>query len=294
MRFSGILGATVLALACGAAHGEQSVFKPLTLAMQPEDETVYERPLPPTEAELFNQGGVNLDFWVYYGIDRSEVGGSEDSANLQFDGVVKFNLGERLPHPFFGVFVNVYDRDPVSRFQEIRPFVGAELTLRPFIFEGGHIAYIFPNREEQDTNEFYGKITLMDGELFRTMSGEPVLSPYVLAAYDYDIYNGWYFEAGVSHRFAIEGTGLSVKAEGLVSYVRGYELFARTPGGEDTGFQRWEVGVTANYNLNQLLNIAKRYGNWSINGYIRYTDNLDDELRADRQIWGGAGIEFTY
>src|SRR5207253_10314620 len=139
-------------------------------------------PGSPREEEGINQGGVsfNLDFsyltdYVYRGIDRSESGGAEDSPNLQFDTSLSFDLG-RLPHPFIGAFVNVYDSDPISRFQEIRPYFGAELRLRPFVFTVGHNSYIFPDRDEFNTNEVWGKITFDDSMLFKTES--PVLSPY--------------------------------------------------------------------------------------------------------------------
>jgi hypothetical protein len=289
------------AIGAVAACAEGDTIRPVKLALQGDDESVYAKPMPPSEGDLYNQGGVNLDLRVRYmtdhvfrGVDRSEVGGREDATNLQFEGLVAFNLGQRVPHPFLGVFVNVFDSDPVSRFQEIRPIFGAELKLRPLVFAVGHNSYIFPNREDQDTTEGWAKVTLMDGELFRTPNAEPILSPYILAAYDYGVFNGWYFEAGIRHEFVIEGTGLTLTVDALASYSMGIELFAQTPGGEDTGFQRWEIGLTARYSLNQLLNIPRRYGQWAISGYVRYTDNLSDELRADTQVWGGVGIEFSY
>ena len=39
---------------------------------------------------------------------------------------------------------------------------------------------------------------------------------------------------------------------------------------------------------------AKRYGDWSVIGYLNYTDGLENELRADTQVWGGLGIGFKY
>src|SRR5207237_2207700 len=129
---------------------------PFKLALLPEDQSVYAPPAPPREAEAINAGGVHIGLvvryltdYVYRGIDRSEVGGHEDAPNLQFDGKLSFDLGQ-LPHPFVGVFVNVFDSDPVSRFQEIRPFMGFDWTLRPFVIEAGNIFYIFPERDGQN------------------------------------------------------------------------------------------------------------------------------------------------
>lgn len=288
----------VFLLAAMATGARAQQIQPLQLCLQPDDQSVYRRPLPPAENELYNQGGANLDFnvqymtdYVFRGIDRSEVGGPEDAANLQFDGHLVLNLGPKVPHPFAGVFVNVYDSDPVSRFQEIRPYFGARLTLQPFILEGGHTAYIFPNRESQDTNEVWGKLTLMDNVFFKL--DKPVLSPYILVAYDYDLFNGYYIEAGIRHDFVIEDTGLTLTVDALVSYVRGIELFAG-PDGTDSGLQRYQLGLTAKYSLNELLNIPRRYGEWSLKGYLNYTDGLSDKLRTDTQLWGGGGIEFYY
>src|SRR5439155_23725461 len=85
----------------------------------PVDESVYAPPTTPTETEWSNTGGVNIDVdvryltdYIYRGIDHSEVGGHEDAPNLQLDEKVSFNLG-KAPHPFVGVFVNVYASDSI-------------------------------------------------------------------------------------------------------------------------------------------------------------------------------------
>src|SRR5688500_1402116 len=187
---------------------------PLYLQNGEYPETVYAEPGPPREDQGVNAGGVNLDLrvsyltdYVYRGIDKSEmlaadpgdegpgeeIEGSEDAPNLQVALQIEFNLG-RAPHPFAGVFANVFDDDPVSRFQEIRPFVGLEWSLRPFVLAAGHTTYIYPEREDLNTAEVWASVTLDDSVLWRT--DDPVLSPYVYAAYDYDIYDGLYVEAG--------------------------------------------------------------------------------------------------
>lgn len=276
--------------------------RPLRLSLLQDAETAYPptiyAPLvPPREDEGVNQGGVNLSLtvnymtdYVYRGIDRSETGGAEDAPNLQFDGQIKFNLG-RLPHPVVGVFVNVYNDDPISRFQEVRPFVGFDWNLKPLTVSAGHITYIFPEREDQNTSEVYLKVRLDDSRLFR--SDRPVLNPYVFAAYDYDRYDGLYVEAGLRHDIPIEDTGIVVSAVADVAYVLNHGDFSRT-GTQDTGFQHYEVGVIGSYSLNTLLNLSRRYGHWSLKGYLYYTDGIDNELRSDSQLWGGVGVTFDY
>ena len=48
------------------------------------------------------------------------------------------------------------------------------------------------------------------------------------------------------------------------------------------------------YSLNTLFNLPMRYGEWKLKGYLFYTDGLNNDLRADTQIWGGMGISFDY
>ena len=276
-------------------------------SMQGQDQSVYALPTPQTEEQGSNTGGINLDMKVTYltdhiyrGLDRSEAlnladeqddeDDAEDQANFQFDGILSFNL-DKLPHPFIGIFTNVLDADPVSNFQEVRPFFGAEWRIRPLILAGGNNLYQFPDRDELNTAEVWGRITLDDAAVFRL--DEPFLSPYVYGAYDYDEYNGWYIEAGVTHDFVIEDTGITITAQASVAYVYNHQYFAG-PEGDDTGLHHYGFGVIGKYSLNTLLNIPRRYGQWSFNGYLFYTDGIDDDLASDSDLWGGAGIQLTY
>jgi hypothetical protein len=289
---------------------------PLTLMQAPQYESVYAPPEPPDPQEGVNEGGVKLDLTVSYltdyvlrGIDMGEfaasmgtnppapsspdddLGGSEDSPNLQVDGQVMFDLG-KIPSPFFGVFVNVFDADPESRFQEIRPFFGLQLTARPITFAAGHNSYIYPDRDDLNTTEVFGKITVDDSYFFLT--DDPILSPYVYAAYDYDLYDGLYAEAGVEHDFVFEPLGIVLTAQASIAYVTGHQLFALTEGGDDTGLQHYRLGLIGQYDLNNSLGIPLRYGKWNFNGYLFYVDGIENDLRAETQFFGGAGIGFSY
>jgi hypothetical protein len=265
---------------------------PPSVYLQPSD------PAYPTGAELGNQGGVHLDFvfryltdYVYRGVDFSETGGGEDAPNFQFDTKVQFDLG-KAPHPYLGIFANVYNSDPVSRFQEVRPFFGAEWEIRPLTIDAGLNTYIFPEREDLNTSEFFVEFRFDDSYWLKT--DRPVLSPYVYGAYDYEEYLGWYFEAGVEHELVIEDTPLSFTFFADAAYVANHQFYATTTDGNDSGFQHYDVGMTVRYNLNAATSIPPRYGNWMIEGYLTYTDGIDDELLADTQLWGGAGLRFRY
>ena len=281
---------------------------------QPQPESIYAPPEAPQMEQGSNEGPVKLDltvgYWTDYifrGIDRSESGGSEDSPNILFDGTMTFDLG-RYPKLFVGVFSNVYDSDPISRFQEIRPYFGLELNARPVTFDIGNTFYIYPDRDDFNTAELWAKMTIDDSYFFR--SDDPIFSPYILAAWDYDTYNGLYVEMGVRHDFEIEGMPLTLSPIARIAYVSGNKEFRPVPpgtpnpdpafdfgpssSGNDSGFQHYDLGFEATYGLNELFNIPARYGKFDFKGYIFYTDGLSDNLRASTELYGGVGIGFTY
>jgi hypothetical protein len=310
------VGAAVLCVGAGAAAPavaeDRSAGEPFRLLVQSDYESIYAPPEPISANTGVNEGGVHLDLevsylteYVYRGINESNriastraIGDTvgrpdfrETAANIQVDTQLTFDLG-KAPHPFVGVFVNTFNADPESQFQEIRPFFGFELTLRPIIFTVGHNSYIYPDRDQINTTEVFGKITLDDSYFLRT--DEPVLSPYVYAAYDYDLYDAVYVEAGVEHAFVLEGTGIVLTAQAAVAYVNGYELYATPGSANDTGFQHYQLGLIGSYRLNPLLSIPNRFGDWTLKGFLFYTDGIENDLRADTGFWGGAGIGFSY
>ncbi len=285
--------------------------EPLRLDAQPEQyESVYAPPENAGDEKGTNQGGLNIDLRVGYlsdyiwrGIDRSESGGAEDSANFQFDGQLKWDAG-KFPHPFVGLFSNVYDADPISRFQEIRPYFGFEWTDRPITLSLGHSNYIYPDRDQFNTAEVWTLLKVDDSYFFRTE--EPIFSPYLLVAYDYDTNHGFYMELGISHDFVIENTPLTITPEASIAYVDNNKefraegasptdpAFSEGTTGPDSGFQHYQLGVEITYGMNQLLNLSTRFGKIDFKGYLFYTDGISDELRASTEIWGGVGLRFTY
>lgn len=264
----------------------------------PQFESVYAPPRPPTPDEGTNMGGAHINLsanyatdYIYRGREVLEPAGPEDSPTYQLDTKISFDLG-KMPHPFFGIFSNMAEKDQLSRIQEIRPYAGASWTLRPLTLTAGATAYIFPDRSALNTSEGFAKLSLDDG--FFNEKREPFLSPYVMVAYDIDKYDGWYAEMGISHAFKFEELGFTLTVHGNVGFVDGNELYRTNGYMTDTGFQHYEVGVTGTYALNSLLNIPKRYGDWSLVGFMNYTDGIDRHLDATRQIWGGCGLQFEY
>jgi hypothetical protein len=246
-----------------------------------------------------NKGRVHLslDFayanrYVYRGVDHDAVASHGNSLNLLFDGRLEFDFG-KYPHPFVELFTNVFDADPLSRFQEIRPIIGADWDLKPFDFTVSQISEIYPERESLNIPEVDIKITLDDYLLLNT--DKPFLSPYVLGAFDYQKNEGWYLEFGVKHDFVFEDLGLTVTPEANVAWISGLKqefVFLNTL--HNTGWQHFELGLTISYSLNHLLNVSKKYGEFDVKGYGFYDDKLNSLIVASNAFWGGIGLGFRY
>jgi hypothetical protein len=138
-----------------------------------EPDNVYVEPVAGLAPEQTNQGGIHflLDTtyfttYMYRGVDQSTPP-IRNERSLQFDAKLTFDLG-KLPHPFVGLFSNIYNDDKVSRFQEVRPYAGIEWTVRPITLSAGFTGYIFPNREGVDTQEIWAGIAADDSRFFHT------------------------------------------------------------------------------------------------------------------------------
>jgi len=263
-----------------------------------EPENVYlTQPVPKTE-QLINQGGVHfaleVDYasaYMYRGIDQSTPP-LRNEHSLQFDGRLTWDLG-KLPHPFVGLFSNVFNNDPVSRFEEVRPYAGLEWSARPITVAAGFNGYIFPNRKGLDTQEIWVSITANDSRFFH--EAQAVLTPYVYGAYDFDKYDGFYLESGIKHDFVLGDTGVVLTAVGDFAYVAHHKYFFGTgPLAHATGFQHYDAGAILSYDVGRAVGVPLRYGQWIVKGYLYYTGPVEAGLRANNRIWGGVGIEFKY
>lgn len=246
----------------------------------------------------YNEGALSLEIngrymtdYIFRGLEIVEPQTHEDAVNLQLEADLRLDLG-RLPDPFFHIVTNTAEGDDISNFQVIRPSVGLEWETEAFEVAVGTQSFTYPDRNELDTGEVFVDLQLNDGFLYSR--DEPLLGPFVFAAYDFDRFEGLYIEGGLRRDFAVADTNLRFRLEGLVAYVNNFELYSATPESDGSGFSHYQVGLLAEYRLNSLLNISRRYGQWSAAGYLYYTDGIDNELAATSQIWGGAGITFRY
>jgi hypothetical protein len=238
-----------------------------------------------------------LDFayankYVYRGVDHDAVATHGNSLNLLFDGKLEFDFG-KYPHPFVEFFTNIYDADPLSRFQEIRPILGVDWDVKPFDLQLSHINYIYPERETFNYPEIDFKVTLDDYLLLHTE--KPILSPYILGAFQYQKNEGWYVEFGFKHDFEFEDLGLTITPELNVGWISGLrQQFVFINNLRNTGWQHLEVGVNVSYSLNFLLNVSKRYGEFDVKGFGFYDDRLNSRITASNDFWGGIGLGFKY
>jgi hypothetical protein len=249
--------------------------------------------------QQLNNGGTHfsLDFayanhYVYRGVDHDAVATHGNSLNLLIDGKLEFDLG-KYPHPYVELFTNVYDADPVSRFQEVRPIVGAYWDVKPFDLDLSSVNYIYPERETFNSPEVDFKITLDDYLLLD--ADKPIVSPYVLGAFEYQKYEGWYIETGMKHDFFFEDWGLTITPEFNVGWISGLKqqfVFINTQ--HCTGWQHFELGVTISYSLNTLLNVSKKFGEFDVKGYGFYDDRLSADITSSNAFWGGIGLGFKY
>jgi hypothetical protein len=319
-RPAGDLQSSPIAFTWDPLPGFAAVFPPpsttsdvQTLMVSPvEPPSPYAPPEPEREDQGTNKGGVDVDFSfryltddVYRGISHNRAvfvnqpgkppEGSLHAANYQTEAKLSFNLGP-FPHPFVGVFANIDDSDPLSRFQEIRPYAGIDYTIRPLIFSSGVNAYIYPERERftpsPNTSEAFAKITLDDSYFFLTPGA--ILSPYIYGAYDYQANNGWYLEAGIKHDFDFQDFGVTISPYADVAYISRFRQQFIIVSRHASGFQHYDVGVTGDFSLNHLLKLAPRYGEFTIEGSLTYTSKFSNPEFANTELWGGVGLKYRY
>ena len=260
--------------------------------------SVYVPQETPSLEQLTNEGGVHfsldvsyLSHYMFRGVDQTTPPLDNEKA-LQFNSRLDFDLG-KLPHPFVGVFANIFNNDPVSRFEEVRPYFGLDWTIRPITIGVGYNSYVFPNREDRDTQEVWMSLGVDDAAVFHT--AHPFISPYIYGAYDYDKYDGFYLEGGIHHDFEIGNTGLVLRGVADVAYVSHDSYFLGTGAHpQSTGWQHYDVGLEATYDLKSMLGIPRRYGTWEVKGYLYYTSGIASRVLADTRVWGGVGLSFRY
>lgn len=273
---------------------------PAVATAQFEQESVYDLPPINVDGNGYNEGAVSLGVdaryvtdYVFRGIEIVEPTSSEDAANIQIQARIDLDLG-KLPNPFIQVFTNSAEGDDVSNFQVIRPMIGLHWETEGFSAELGLQTFTYPDRDALDTSEVFFQFKLNDGGIFNR--DDPVFGPYAFVAYDYDAFDGIYAEAGLDRTIPIEDTNFTLDLNAHVGFVDGYEALYSIDlaNPASSGFSHYQIQAGLGYDVNKLLNISRRYGQWSVKGTLAFTDGIDDDINASSQLWGGFGLEFRY
>ena len=87
-------------------------------------------------------------------------------------------------------------------------------------------------------------------------------------------------------------SNLDLTFEGLVAYVDHFaDLYGVGPSRQSAAAadsSHYQISLTSHYDLNTLLNISRRYGQFGVEGYLNYTDGIDDKTWRPRPS-SGAG-----
>ena len=289
------LAAGVLASVANAE--DQSVFAPRPESADPATSVFAPRPTGAARqgesaAKLTLQfDATYLSDYVYRGVDYTKVS-SRQGVDVALGMQLSLDPGPGLPKPFVSLETNGFDADPESHWQFVRPTAGVQWTWKSVTLTGGLTSSIYPNRDDFNTSEVFTQAQLDDSKLWGTP--QPLLNPSLLAAYDYDLNNGWYVQAGISHDFSLGQTGLTLTPVARIGYTAGWqqEFVFQVPSG--TGWQHYDLGIEARYALNSLMNLPKRYGQWSLKGSLFHTERLAESTVGSTITWAGLGIAAEY
>ena len=299
-RLTVVMGILLTPVLATTALGDDTTVWP---ASPTGPETVYSPPGGPAAATREPQGPrlkweLTLGYasaYVYRGIDHSatigDTAGTIDEAggpSFQFAGRVTLDSGGPWK-PFVELFSNYWDSEATSNWQEVRPTVGVQWQSAPASISLGATSYFYPDRAGDNTNEVFIRADANDGALLGQK--QPILNPYALIAYDVDAKGGWYGELGVSHNWAVPGTGLTVTPVARVAYTYGLdEAFIFQTSRSGTGWQHADLGLMLSYRLNTLLNLPESDGQWMLGGFIFRTEHLADATLGDSLTWGGVSL----
>lgn len=168
--------------------------------------------------------------------------------------------------------------------------------------ETGWIAYTFPplSGDAHTTYEWYLKLSSDAAELFGAQ--EAVLNSYLAYYQDLDLArNGSWWEAGVSHPFALADCGLAGTAvlkdiTVTPSLVLGvHHRYFDKLGLIDhpmTRLANLNYGLDVSYDLSRALGWPEQYGKVTVGGFLNFSQALHRQL-LDDELYGGTTVGFA-
>lgn len=192
-----------------------------------------------------------------------------------------------------------------SNLQEVDYSVYWSYGLEPLdaTLELGYIAYHFPRLSGDDecTHEFYVSMGFDDSAWFGTDA--PVLNPTVTFYHDVDDFQGSWLEIGVSHDFAL-GENESLAATPVLkdltvtpSLTLGIDHRWMAPavgeGQKSTRLGNLLYGLDVGYDLSSALDVPEAWGEFSLGGFLYYSQALRSELIND-ELFGGMTVSWAW
>ena len=290
-----VLLAQLFMAAAGRAE-DQSIYSPKAVTTDPSLSIYAPYPVSfqtPAEVTLRPTLTLNafyLTDYVYRGVDYTHLSRAH---GLDFLAEAQLSLatGDGMPGYFFSAATNYFDHDPESHWQMLRGEAGMDWKINQITAILSAEMEQYPDRERLSSAEVAGKLLWDDSHLWHRE--HPLLQPYVLAAYDYQINSGWYLETGISHDFVL-ADGLIITPLARVAYTSAWQRQFVFTVEEGTGWQHYDLGVAGKYSLNSLLNIPRGYGQWLLGASLYYTGHLADATVGNSLWWGSVSIGLIY
>ncbi|MDZ4785381.1 MAG: hypothetical protein SGJ02_04815 [bacterium] len=158
-------------------------------------------------------------------------------------------------------------RSAAEKYTEVDYTAHWDKAFDGFAISLGHIWYTYPRDSDaiEDTAEFFGSISI-----------DCPLSPYIEVFKDYDLYDNYYAEVGISHTFETAALGSTTPYVAI-----GYATDAEKVYADDSGITHVGVGTSFEF----------KSGETTITPNINYNFSVDDN--TDDEFWIGLNLGYS-
>jgi hypothetical protein len=278
----------------------------------------WRKPLPVT----FSIDYTVVTDYVWRGSNFSEFAGEgREGLNHQLGAAAEADLG-RLGALGYSVWLEWYafQDDPAfdptadGHLQEVDHAVFWAYDLSrlneavPLRIEIGWIAYVFPQQPSGSdayyTHEAYLALALNDAKLFG--ADKNVLNPTLSWNWDFDDFDGHWFEAGISHEFAAADVGagdvpvlkhVAVTPSLTLGIDHRFYSTGASGGGKSSRLANLLYGLEVGFDLGSALKLPERCGALSLTGFANFSQPLSDALRRDvmdDELYGGLRVAWQW
>lgn len=164
-----------------------------------------------------------------------------------------------------------------EKFTELDATISHAITFEPVTVKVGAVWYTYPDDDDNidNTGEFFGSVSLDDGEYNSLITLSPTLSVY----HDYDEYDAQYYELGLSHKFESDtmGKGFAFTPYVAVGFASNAEKYYA-----DNGIVQATYGVAFEANVGDVV----------VAPSINRTSELDDNAKSE--FWFGTNFTYSF